>query len=69
MWQHYFVPNMSDIINQIYIDVGGEPFVIRNPTRNISLYKYSEEVRLWHGKAYRMVYLMSHVEFLPMVLK
>lgn len=69
MWRNYFVPDMSEGINHLYVDIGGDAFVIRSPSRTNALHKYSEEVRLWRSKACRMVYLMSRVEFQLMVLK
>lgn len=69
MWRNYFVPDMSERLNRLYVDIGGDPFVIRNPARTNALHKYSEEVRRWQGKALRMIYLMSRAEFQLMVLK
>jgi len=69
MWNRYFIPDMNYRINYLYIELGGDCFMVRNPARSGSLHKYMEEVRLWQRKARRTVYLMGRVDLLPMVLK
>lgn len=68
MWNRYFIPDMDSRINYMYIYIGGDSFMVRNPPRKGNVYKYMEEIRAWQRKAERMVNLMS-LDLPPLVLK